>query len=218
MFNMDVISTFITEREIQDEVKTLGKQISKDYANEKLVLVGVLKGAVVFYADLLRQIRNVRIRCEFVELASYNGTESSGRVRTVKGLGGDLHDSHVLIVEDIVDTGRTLNHLLSEVEVLCPKSIKVCCLLDKASKREISVPVEYVGFEIPDIFVVGYGLDADQAYRNIPSIGYIPTTNFSKLVAPFRNFIRRARGSTRSIQAFTERIKRGTAYLRGQRS
>ena len=163
-------SILISESQIQERVHELGRQISEDYKNRNLVLICVLKGAVVFLADLIR-VLSIPARCEFIQLASYEeGTESSGCIQEVQGLDGDFHRSDVLIVEDIVDTGQTLRVLLTQVKALKPASVKVCSLLNKPTRRKEATAIDYVGFEVPDAFVVGYGMDYAQEYRNLPYI------------------------------------------------
>ena len=167
---IEIESTLISEAQIQERVRELGQQISDDYSNREPVLVCVLKGAALFFADLFRAL-SIPVRCEFIQLSSYDDrTESSGRVRTVQGLNANLHNADVVVVEDIVDTGHTLSFLLEEIEALEPASVKVCSLLDKPTRRIVSTPIDYVGFEIPDTFVVGYGLDYAQKYRNLREI------------------------------------------------
>ena len=170
---MEIESTLISESEIQNRVGELGQQISEDYSNREPVLVCVLKGAAVFFADLFRTL-SIPVGCEFIQLSSYDDrTESSGRVRTVQGLNGNLHNTDIVIVEDIVDTGQTVSFLMKELQVLEPASVKVCSLLDKPARRIVSTAIDYVGFEIPDAFVVGYGLDYAQKYRNLREIYHI---------------------------------------------
>lgn len=163
-------SILITESQIQQRVRELGAKISADYKNRDLVLLCVLKGSVVFLADLMRTI-SIPVRCEFIQLASYGeGTVSSGNVRVMQEINSDLSRADVLIVEDIVDTGQSLNFLVNYVRALQPGSVKVCSLLDKSARRTVSITIDYVGFEIPNVFVVGYGLDVNQEYRNLPYI------------------------------------------------
>ena len=172
---MEIESTLISEVEIQRRVHELGQQISDDYSDREPVFVCVLKGAALFFADLFRTL-SVPVRCEFIQLSSYDdSTESSGHVRTVQGLNGNLHDADVVVVEDIVDTGQTLSFLMEELQALRPASVKVCSLLDKPTRRTVSTTIDYVGFEIPDTFVVGYGLDYAQKYRNLREIYHIKT-------------------------------------------
>ena len=170
---MEIESTLISEAEIQRRVRELGQQISEDYSDREPVLVCVLKGAAVFFADLFRTV-SIPVGCEFIQLSSYNGrTESSGHVRTVQGLNGNLHNADVVVVEDIVDTGQTVSFLRKEIEALEPASVKVCSLLNKPTQRIVPTQIDYVGFEIPDTFVVGYGLDYAQKYRNLREIYHI---------------------------------------------
>lgn len=172
---IEIESTLISEAAIQRRVRELGQQISDDYADREPVLVCVLKGAALFFADLFRSV-SIPVRCEFIQLASYDdSTESSGHVRTVQGLNGNLHNADVIVVEDIVDTGHTLRFLMAEIAALEPASVKVCSLLDKPTRRIVPTTIDYVGFEIPDTFVVGYGLDYAQKYRNLREIYHINT-------------------------------------------
>ena len=172
---IEIESILISEAQIQERVRELGQQISEDYSNREPVLVCVLKGAALFFADLFRTL-SIPVRCEFIQLSSYDDrTESSGHVRTVQGLNGNLRNADVVVVEDIVDTGHTLSFLMEEIEALEPASVKVCSLLNKPTRRIVSMPIDYVGFEIPDAFVVGYGLDYAQKYRNLREIYHIKT-------------------------------------------
>ena len=167
---IEIESILISEAQIQERVRELGQQISEDYSNREPVLVCVLKGAALFFADLFRAL-SIPVRCEFIQLASYDDrTESSGHVRIVQGLNGNLRNADVVVVEDIVDTGQTLNVLMREIQALEPASVKVCSLLDKPTRRVVATTIDYVGFEIPDRFVVGYGLDYAQKYRNLREI------------------------------------------------
>ena len=167
---IEIESTLISETQIQKRVRELGQQISADYSNREPVLVCVLKGAALFFADLLRTL-SIPVRCEFIQLSSYDDrTESSGHVRITQGLSGNFHNADVIIVEDIVDTGQTLRVLIEEIQALEPASVKVCSLLDKPTRRTVATTIDYVGFEIPDTFVVGYGLDYAQQYRNLREI------------------------------------------------
>ena len=167
-----VQSVLITESQIAKRVRELGRQISSDYEKSDLVLICVLKGAILFFADLIRTLA-VPARYEFVQLASYhNDTQSSG-VQMIQGLSQDFSRADVLIVEDIVDTGITLNYLINHIRSFEPTSVKVCSLLDKPARREVPVTIDYLGFEIPNVFVVGYGLDYAQRYRNLPYIGVL---------------------------------------------
>ena len=168
----NVQSILITESQIEKRVYELGRQISRDYEKSDLVLICVLKGAILFFADLIRTL-TVPSRYEFIQLASYhNDTQSSG-VQMIQGLSQDLFRADVLIVEDIVDTGVTLDFLINHIRSFEPSSVKVCSLLDKPARREVPVTIDYLGFEIPNAFVVGYGLDYAQRYRNLPYIGIL---------------------------------------------
>ena len=156
--------------EIRRKVRELGERISRDYADKDPVLIGVLKGSVVFLADLMRAI-SIPHRVDFMAVSSYgSGTKTSGVVRITKDLDESITGQDVLVVEDIVDTGLTLSYLLDILQARNPKSLRVCALLDKPARRKVDVPIAYRGFEIPDTFVVGYGLDYDQRYRNLPDI------------------------------------------------
>lgn len=165
----------ISQEEIAQRVKELSQQITSDYAGKELTLVCILKGAVIFWADLCRQIQ-LPVLSEFVAISSYgNRTTSSGVVKLDYDLAHSIEGKHVLIIEDIIDTGHTLAYLKENFMTRKPASLKVCALLDKPSRREIEVVLDYVGFRIPDEFVVGYGLDCGQKYRNLPYIATLPT-------------------------------------------
>jgi hypoxanthine phosphoribosyltransferase len=156
--------------ELQRRVKELGKEISEDYEGKELLLVGVLKGAVFFLSDLMRHIQGP-VEVDFMAVASYgSSTDSSGVVRILKDLDAPLEGRHVLIVEDIVDSGLTLQYLLRNLEARKPASLEVCALLTKPDRRKIDLPTRYIGFEIPDRFAIGYGLDYAERYRNLPYV------------------------------------------------
>jgi len=160
----------IPENQIQKKIEELGNQISRDYQGKQLICIGVLRGAVIFLADLARYIK-VPIIIDFMDISSYGAsTESSGVVRIVKDLDENIEKKDVLIVEDIVDTGLTLDYLIRMLKSRNPASLRVCTLLNKKERRQIDVPIDYCGFDIPDKFVVGYGLDFNGLYRNIPYI------------------------------------------------
>ena len=166
----DVKEVLITSQQIEEKVREIGARITEDYRGEKPLLVGVLRGAVVVMSDLMR---NVDLRCEldFMDISSYgSGTSSSGVVRILKDLEEDITGRHVLIVEDIIDTGLTLSYLMRSLQARKPASLEVCALLSKPSRRRAELEVRYLGFEVPDEFVVGYGLDYAGAYRNLPDI------------------------------------------------
>ncbi len=166
----DVQEVLITSSEIQEKVCELGERITGDYRGERPLLVGVLRGAVIVLGDLMR---NIDLPCEidFMDISSYGtGTSSSGVVRILKDLEEDITGRHVLIVEDIIDTGLTLSYLRRSLLARRPASLEVCALLTKPSRRRVELDVKYLGFEVPDEFVVGYGLDYAGAYRNLPDI------------------------------------------------
>lgn len=165
------IQVLISEEELTTRTKELGKQLSEDYAGKELHMICVLKGGVMFMSDLSKQI-SVPVTMDFMAVSSYgNETSSSGIVKIVKDLDENIEGKDVLIVEDIIDSGRTLSYLVQILSDRKPASIKICTLLDKPERRVVDVNVEYVGFSIPDLFVLGYGLDYGQRYRNLPYIG-----------------------------------------------
>jgi len=170
-----IAEVLISESAIQRRVEELGAQISRDYAGQEIVLVGVLTGAAIFMADLIRRI-TLPMELDFVATSSYGeATRTSGEVRLVKDLSHPVQGKHVLLVEDIVDTGLTLRYLLETLHARQPADIACCVLLDKPARRLIHVPVDYRGFTIEDKFVVGYGLDYAGRYRNLPYIGVLRT-------------------------------------------
>jgi hypoxanthine phosphoribosyltransferase len=170
----DIAEVLITREQLQTRIAELGQQIKGDYATLNPMLVCVLKGALLFLSDLLRAL-DMPCEIEFMAISSYGGkhTESTGVVRIVMDLARSIENRHVLIVEDIVDTGRTLTYMLENLRTRRPASLKVCALLDKPSRRQAHVPLDYIGFPIPDKFVVGYGLDFDEHYRNLPYVGVL---------------------------------------------
>jgi hypoxanthine phosphoribosyltransferase len=162
--------TIVEAEALQRRVAELGAEISGDYAERDLFMMGVLKGAVFFVADLMRTL-DVPCELDFMAVSSYGSlTDSSGMVRILKDLDSSIEDKDVLIVEDIVDSGLTLNYLLRNLSARSPRSLEVCALLVKPGRRKIDLPIRYVGFEIPNHFVVGYGLDLDQRFRNLPYV------------------------------------------------
>lgn len=169
----DIESVLLSAEQIKDIVTKLGIQISKDYKNKNLLLVSVLKGSVAFMADLMRAI-NISCKIDFMAVSSYgSGTESTGSVKIIKDLDIDLNGYDLLIVEDILDSGNTLYNLKKMLSNRNPKSIKICTFLDKPSRRTADLKADYVGAEIPDEFAVGYGLDYDEKYRNLPFVGVL---------------------------------------------
>ena len=156
--------------ELRARVRQLGRQISEDYAGEDLLLIGVLKGAIFFLSDLMREI-DIPVEVDFMAISSYGSqTDSSGVVRILKDLDMPIEDRNVLIVEDIVDSGLTLQYLMRNLGARNPRSLEVCALLTKPSRRKADVPTRYVGFEIPDRFAIGYGLDHAERHRNLPYV------------------------------------------------
>ncbi len=171
--NNSIGSILVSEEELDARIRELGAELSRDYEGKDLVLLGILKGAVLFLSDLLRQIE-VPAEVDFMAVASYgDATKSSGVVQILKDLEGPIEGRDVLIVEDIVDTGLTLRYLLETIQSRGPRSLEVCALLVKTEARIVEVPVKYVGFEIPNEFVVGYGLDYQQRYRGLPYVGVL---------------------------------------------
>ena len=169
----DITEILITEAEIRNKVAELGQQITRDYRGKYLLLLGTLKGAVPFIADLARAIE-LPLEIDYMAISSYgNSTQSSGVVRILKDLEGPINQKHVLIVEDIVDSGLTLHYLMDVLRQRRPLTLRVCSLLDKGRERIKPVTMDYTGFQIPDRFVVGYGLDYAQRYRNLPYIGIL---------------------------------------------
>ncbi len=167
------VEVLLTEEEVDKRIQEIGDQISKDYAGKEVHLVCVLKGGVFFLCELAKRI-TVPVSLDFMSVSSYGGdTKSSGVVKIVKDLDESIVGKDVLVVEDIVDSGRTLSYLLEMLHDRNPKSLRLCTLLDKPDRRVVDVNVDYTGFEIPDKFVVGYGLDYDQRYRNLPYIGVV---------------------------------------------
>ena len=170
----DIAKILITREDLHQRIGELGETISRDYAGRALILVCVLKGGVMFLSDLVRAIR-IPHEMDFMAVSSYGGTrtESSGVVRIMMDLKVSIEGRDVLIVEDIVDTGRTLTYITENLRTRAPASLKICTLLNKPSRREVPVQVDYVGFDIPNEFVVGYGLDYNEIYRNLPFIGVL---------------------------------------------
>jgi hypoxanthine phosphoribosyltransferase len=161
---------YLSAEEIQTRVGELAAQISADYRGKQLVLVGILRASFVFMADLFRQI-DLPLSLDFMAISSYEGAEESpGAVRILKDLDEPITGKDILIIEDIIDTGLTLGYLLRHLEARNPRSIKICTLLDRSIRRIVPLPISYIGFDIPDVFVVGYGMDYRQLYRNLPSL------------------------------------------------
>ena len=177
----DIKTVLVSEEQLKAKVAELGAQISRDYAGKNLVLVSILKGSVVFMADLMRAV-SIPCNIDFMVVSSYGGsnTTSSGLVKIIKDLDGDLSGKDVLIVEDILDTGVTLSNLVPMLKMRNPNSVKICTILSKPSRRKVDIEPDYCGFEVPDEFVVGYGLDYDEKYRNLPYVGVLKPEVYSK--------------------------------------
>jgi len=169
----DVSEVLITGEEISEKTAELARQITADYKDKDPLLICILKGGLMFLADLTRQI-HLPLEIDFMAVSSYgDATESSGVVRILMDLERNIQGRHVLIVEDIIDTGRTLNYIIHNLRTRGPASIKICTLLNKPARRVLDIPLDYVGFVIPDRFVVGYGLDYGEIYRNLPFVGVL---------------------------------------------
>ncbi|OGO02115.1 MAG: hypoxanthine phosphoribosyltransferase [Chloroflexi bacterium RBG_13_52_14] len=167
---MDKTKVIITREEIANKVAEIATQLGKDYRGKNPLLIGILKGSFVFLSDLVRAM-NIPAEIDFVRLASYGaGTESSGKIKLVKDVETPIKGRHVLVVEDIIDRGLTVRFLLDYLSFRKPASLKLCALFDKPSRRKVEVPIDYLGFTVPDAFVVGYGLDFDEKYRYLPDL------------------------------------------------
>ncbi len=169
---MKEIYTLINKAKLEKRIEELAKQIEKDYDGKEVVLIGILKGSIMFMTQLAKNIKN-DVLLDFMDVSSYEGTESTGKIKINKDIRDSIEGKDVIIVEDIIDTGRTLTYLLEYLKQKNPNSIKIATMLSKPSRRVVELAVEYVGFSIEDKFVVGYGLDYNEKYRNLPYIGYI---------------------------------------------
>lgn len=175
----DISEILYSEDDLREVVKRIGKQISEDYKDKNLFLVTVLKGSLVFMADLMRAI-DIPCNIDFLAVSSYgSGTSTSGEVQVIKDLNCPLADKDVLVVEDILDSGVTLSFLLKNLSARGPKSIRLCTLLDKPERRKVDIHPDYVGMQVPDQFIVGYGLDYNEYYRNLPYIGILKPEVYS---------------------------------------
>lgn len=173
MIKDDIEKIMLDEAVLKETVKTIGAQITADYAGKEIVLVCILKGSVIFTADLARAI-NLPLTIDFMVASSYgNGTSTTGNVKILKDLDQDVEGKHVIVVEDIIDSGVTLNYLLHNIKNRRPASLKLCTLLSKPERRKVEVVVDYMGREVPDYFLVGYGLDYAEKYRNLPFVGIL---------------------------------------------
>ncbi len=182
--NKDVLKVLLSEEELNATVDRLATQINRDYAShaKRLILLGILKGSVVFMGDLMKKVDSSIVEIDFMKVSSYgSGTKSSGAVNIILDIQRkDIAECDILIVEDIVDSGRTLSYLVEYLRLKGAKSVRTCALLDKPSRREVDFNLDYVGAQIPDEFVVGYGLDYDEKYRNLPYIGILRPEVYSK--------------------------------------
>ncbi|HBB67786.1 MAG: hypoxanthine phosphoribosyltransferase [Elusimicrobia bacterium GWA2_56_46] len=177
--HQDLREILITEEALQARVRALAAQVSLDYKGRCVTLVGVLKGCVLFLSDLLKRME-IETNVDFMMVTSYSGVQSTGVVRTILDLKQNIEGRDVLIVEDIVDSGLTMSYLLKNLSTRQPRSLEICTLLDKPSCRKTKVPIKYVGFGIPEKFVVGYGLDYNELYRNLPYIGVLKESAIAK--------------------------------------
>ena len=174
MMEKDILQVLLSEEQIKARIEELGKELTRQYAGKDPVVVGVLKGVVVFYADMIRQLK-CPCQIDFMWISSYAGTDSSGQMQVKRDVSVDIKGRHVLILEDIFDTGNSLDFTYRHLLAKEPASIKICTLLDKPSRRKpgITLKADYVGFEVPNAFVVGYGLDFNEHYRNLPYVGVL---------------------------------------------
>ena len=180
MLEQDVDQVLITEQQLDERIKEMGHQIAEDYQGEPLTIVGILKGAVIFFADLARAI-DLPLQMDFMSVSSYgSGTTSSGVVKIIKDLDADVTGRHILLVEDIIDTGITLAYLKEYLSNRGARSVKICTLLDKPTRREKAVHVDYIGFTMPDEFLIGYGVDYAENYRNLPYVASIKRSVYEK--------------------------------------
>ena len=177
----DIQQILITEDQLRQRIAELGEELTREYADKNPVIVGVLKGVVVFYADMVRQIK-VKGEMDFMCISSYEGTDSTGRAVVKMDLRTEIKDRHVLILEDIFDTGNSLNYVYQLLMSRQPASLKICTLLDKPERRrpDVTLKADYVGFTIPNAFVVGYGLDYNEQYRNLPYVGILTPEVYEK--------------------------------------
>ena len=177
----DIQKILLTEEQIQTRIKELGEILTAEYADKNPVIVGVLKGVVIFYADMIRQIK-VPCQMDFKWISSYSGTHSTGNMMVRQDLSADVKDRHVLILEDIFDTGNSLDFTVKHLQSRNPASIKICTLLDKPERRNprVTLKADYTGFTVPNEFVVGYGLDYNEQYRNLPYVGILKPEVYEK--------------------------------------
>ncbi len=176
----DIERVLISEEELQARIKELGAQVAKDYADKEPVFIGVLKGVVNFFKDMVTATP-IRCQYDFMAVSSYgSGTNSSGNVRLLKDISTDIKDRHVIILEDILDSGLTLKFVRERLLTMEPASLKICTLLDKPERRRVDIYADYIGFTVPNEFVVGYGLDYEEFYRNLPFVGVLKPEVYKK--------------------------------------
>ena len=176
----DIKEVLCSKEQLSQKIAELGAAVTRDYAGKELLLVSILKGSVMVMADLMRSV-DLPLQIDFMNVSSYcSGTETKGAVKILKDLDVDIKGTHVLIVEDILDSGVTLHNLMKLLRQRQPASIEICTLFSKPSRRKVEVPVRYMGFEIPDAFIVGYGLDYDEKYRNLPYVGILKEEVYTK--------------------------------------
>ena len=179
--HIDIKEILLTEEQIQNKVKELGEILTAEYEGKNPIVVGVLKGVAIFYADMIREIK-VPCQMDFMWISSYAGTHSTGNMMVRQDLSADIKDRHVLILEDIFDTGNSLDFTVKHLKSRGPASVKICTLLDKPERRNprVTLKADYTGFSIPNEFVVGYGLDYDEKYRNLPYVGILKPEVYEK--------------------------------------
>ncbi|MDU1414660.1 MAG: hypoxanthine phosphoribosyltransferase [Clostridium sp.] len=178
--NKDIKEILLSEEILKEKVKEMGEKISKDYEGRELILLGILKGSVVFMSDLIKHI-TIPCKIDFMAVSSYgDSTKSSGIVKIIKDLDFEIKDKDILIVEDIIDSGVTLKYLMKYLGSRNPRSLEVACLLNKPDRRKEDIDVKYLGFDVPDYFLVGYGLDYAEIYRNLPYIGILKESVYNK--------------------------------------
>ena len=177
----DILKVLLSEEQIKNRIRELGEELTREYADKNPVVIGVLKGVVVFYADMIREIK-IPCQMDFMCVSSYHGTESTGRTMVSKDVASDVFGRHVLILEDIFDTGNSLEFITNHLMNKKPASLKICTLLDKPERRKpgVQVKCDWVGFTIPNEFVVGYGLDYNEHYRNLPYVGILKPEVYEK--------------------------------------
>ena len=168
-----MLEVLIEEEKIEQRIKEIGKQIAAEYNGKEVILICLLKGAIYFATKLSQEIKNENVIMDFMKVSSYSGTESTGKIKLSLDISQNIENKDIIVIEDIVDTGLTLSYVCDYLKERNPKSVKICTLLDKKARRKKEVNVDYVGFEIDDLFVVGYGLDYDEKYRNLPYIANV---------------------------------------------